>query len=72
MQIFNEKSADFQDCFYISCFSNKSSIILFAANENENYSYDSLIFEVKEDDVKRPKLDIKRCFSESHQSKLIK
>ena len=29
-------------------------------------------FEIKEDDVKRPKLDIKRCFSESHQSKLIK
>ena len=46
----NEKSADFQDCFYISCFNNKSSIILFAANENENYSYDSLIFEVKEDE----------------------
>ena len=46
----NEKSADFQDCFYKSCFNNKSSIILFAANENENYSYDSLIFEVKEDE----------------------
>ena len=34
-----------QNCFYISCFnSTPSSIILFAANENENHAYDSLEF----------------------------
>ena len=42
-----DKSVDFQDCFYISCYNKKSGVILFAANENENYNYDSLIFEVK-------------------------
>ena len=45
---YNNKNGDFQDCFYISCFYKKSSLILFAANENENYNYDSLIFETKE------------------------
>ena len=46
---YNNKDADFQDCFYISCFYKKSSsLILFAANENDNHNYDSLIFETKE------------------------
>ena len=46
---YNNKNADFQDCFYISCFyKNTSSLILFAANENENHNYESLIFETKE------------------------
>jgi hypothetical protein len=46
---YKSENADFQDCFYISSFYEKSSnAILFASNENENYNYDSLIFEVKE------------------------
>ena len=46
---YKTESADFQDCFYISSFYEKSSnAILFASNENENYNYESLIFEVKE------------------------
>ena len=47
---YKNDNADFQDCFYISCFHQKSSnlIILFAANENENYNYESLLFEVKD------------------------
>jgi hypothetical protein len=45
---YDNKDADFQDCFYISCLYKKSSsLILFAANENENHNYDSLIFEIK-------------------------
>ena len=48
---YKNSDADFQDCFYISCFYNKpSSLILFAANENENNKFDSLLFEVKNDD----------------------
>ena len=43
-----KNNADFQDCFYISCFYEKSSnLILFAANENENNNFDSLVFEIK-------------------------
>ena len=39
---YKNDNADFQDCFYISCFYQKSSnLILFAANENENYNYES-------------------------------
>ena len=46
---YKNDNADFQDCFYISCFHQKSSnLILFAANENEKYNYESLVFEVKE------------------------
>ena len=46
---YKNDNADFQDCFYISCFHQKSSnLILFAANENDNYNYESLVFEVKE------------------------
>ena len=48
---YKNSDADFQDCFYISCFHQKSScLILFAANENENNKFDSLLFEVKNDD----------------------
>ena len=47
---YKNENADFQDCFYISCFYQKSNLILFAANENDNYNYESLIFEVKEGD----------------------
>ena len=43
-----KNNADFQDCFYISCFYEKSSnLILFAANENENNNFESLVFEIK-------------------------
>ena len=45
---YKNENADFQDCFYISCFYQKSNVILFAANENDNYNYESLVFEVKE------------------------
>ena len=42
---------EIQKCFYISCFGeNSSKIILFAANENENHSYDSLEFEDGEEE----------------------
>ena len=47
---YKNDNADFQDCFYISCFYQNSKIILFAANENDNYNYESLVFEVKEGD----------------------
>ena len=51
-EIVNYKNnADFQDCFYISSFHKKtSSLILFAANENENYKFDNLIFEVNDEE----------------------
>ena len=46
---YKSENADFQDCFYISSFYEKSSkIILFACNENENHNFESLLFEVKE------------------------
>ena len=49
---YKSENADFQDCFYISSFYEKSSkAILFACNENENYNYESLIFEVNEGEV---------------------
>ena len=42
---------EIQNCYYISSFGeNSSSIILFAANENENHNYDSLIFEEGEEE----------------------
>jgi hypothetical protein len=42
---------EIQNCFYISCFvENSTKIILFAANENENHSYDSLEFEDNEEE----------------------
>ena len=48
---YKTENTDFQDCFYISSFYDKSSkLILFACNENENYNYESLIFEVKEEE----------------------
>ena len=40
-----------QNCYYISSFGeNSSSVILLAANENENHNYDSLIFEDGEEE----------------------
>ena len=45
---YKKDSIDFQDCFYISCFYKNSKIVLFAANENENYNYKNLIFDVEE------------------------
>ena len=42
---------EIQNCYYISSFGkNSSSIILFAANENENHNYDSLMFEEGEEE----------------------
>ena len=42
---------EIQNCYYISSFGeNSSSVILLAANENENHNYDSLIFEDGEEE----------------------
>ena len=46
-----------QNCFYISCFNTTSTnIILFAANENENHTYESLEFEEDENEEGNLKL----------------
>ena len=42
---------EIQNCYYISTFGeNSSSVILLAANENENHNYDNLLFEDGEEE----------------------
>ena len=54
-----ESDVEIQNCFYISCFaSTSSSIILFAANENENHDFNSLEFEEKEDNEEEGSLKL--------------